>query len=365
MKRQKSRFLGLDIGHHTIKAVEVEGYDRGAWHVTAVGIAPTPADSVADGVVALPHLLSEAIRNLMRHNNLQARRVVCSVSGPAVHFRPLRLPKMSDNLLRKAVMFKAREAPMATPLEEMIVEYNVQATDSSATDLDVLLVAAPRAIVDSRADVLSDCGLTVEAIDLDGFALMRALVDFSLNDEDHQQTIAIVSMGHTYTEFNIVTRGTFSFPRSIPIGGSHFDHTLQNSLGLDAAAVEEMKQMVDLRTLLSPDPYAPPNSPDQLLRPAMDELVREITRSINYYQSQFAEGSTDAAVDHVLLCGGGARMKGIRDYMSARLRMDVQLANPLAPYFSANESPELDLVRDHAPSMVSALGLALYGFSSN
>ncbi|HET6385708.1 MAG TPA: type IV pilus assembly protein PilM [Armatimonadota bacterium] len=361
MARFKNRYLGLDIGHHMIKAVELEGSTRNNWQVSGVGVAPTPGDSVADGVIANSELLSGAIRDLIRHNNLTAKHAFCSVSGPAIHFRPLRLPRMKDNQLRKAVQFKAKEAQTATPIDEMIVEYDIQDVDPSAADLDVLMVAAPRAIVESRAEAVSEAGLVVESIDLDGFALMRALIEFSPNPEDMFKTVAIVCMGHTYTEFNIVTRGTFSFPRSIPIGGSHFNHTLRSSLGLDETAVEEMKHLMDVRPLLSSDAYTQSSSPEQLLRPAMEELVRELTRSVNYYQSQFAEGTVDAAVDRVLLCGGGARMLGIQEYMYNRLRLDVEIADPLAAFFQNAASPEMELVSDYSPAMVCALGLALSG----
>jgi type IV pilus assembly protein PilM len=267
---------------------------------------------------------------------------------------------MNDTQIRKAVLFKARETPTATPLDEMVVEYDVQDPDPTMTDLDILMVAAPRAIVESRADAVRDAGLIVEAVDLEGFALMRALVECSPDRSILQKTVAIVSLGHTFTEFNIVTRGSFSFPRSIPIGGSHFNHTLQNSLGLDPKAVEEMKHFLDLRSLLSVDVASGNATPEQMLRPGMDELVREITRSINYYQSQFAEGAYESSIDQLLLCGGGARMTGMKEYVAARLRLDVEVADPLDSFFAANLSPEIDLVRDYAPALVCALGLALY-----
>ncbi|MCA1597323.1 MAG: type IV pilus assembly protein PilM, partial [Chloroflexi bacterium] len=324
MARRVNRYLGLDVGHHMIKAVEIEGLNRTSWSVTGVGLAPTPAFSVADGVVVDSVTLSEAIRDLLRHNNLQSKSAFCSVSGPAVHFRPIRLPRMNEAQLRKAVLFKAREAPTSTPIEEMIVEYDVHDTDSTSTDLDIFLVAAPKNIVESRADAVAEAGLVVEAVDLEGFALMRALVEGSLDSHHRNRTVAIVAIGHTYTEFNIVTHGTFSFPRSIPIGGMHFDQTLKSSLGLDDQGVQELKHLMDVRSLLTADPYAANSSPEHLLRPSLEELVREITRSINYYQSQFAEGTPDATVDHVLICGGGARMNGIEEYMTTKLRIDVQ-----------------------------------------
>ena len=361
MGRRKERFLGLDIGHHAIKAVEVEGYDSSNWRISGLGIIPTPADCIADGVVAQPYILSEAIRSLTRRYNFQAKRAVCSVSGPAVHFRPVRLPRMHDAQLRKAVMFKAREAPTATPIEEMIVEYDVQDVDPTAPDLDILMVAAPRAIVESRADAVASAGLLVEAVDLDGFALMRALVEYSLNPEDRERTVAIVSLGHTYTEFNIVTHGVFSFPRSIPIGGSHFSHAIRSTMGPEANGIEEIKQNIDLRKLLETDPYSTESGPEQMLRPAMEELVRELMRSINYYQSQFSEGAREAELAHLLLCGGCARMIGMKEYMSARLRMDVEIADPLASYLAEHPGPDLEEVREQSPAMVSALGLALYG----
>ena len=57
----KKACVGLDIGHHTLRAVQVERTTSG-WRVAKSASAPTPEDTVRDGVVIDPTIRSEERR---------------------------------------------------------------------------------------------------------------------------------------------------------------------------------------------------------------------------------------------------------------------------------------------------------------
>ena len=58
--------------------------------------------------------------------------------------------------------------------------------------MNVMLVAAPREMVDSRVKVIESAGLDPLAVDVEAFALIRSLVEFSASDEYLHKTVALI-----------------------------------------------------------------------------------------------------------------------------------------------------------------------------
>ena len=102
----KKSFIGIDLGHYSIKAVALERH-AGGWRVSKYASAPTPPDSVKDGVVVDNQSMVLAIKALIKDNNLHASGAIIAVSGGSVVVRQVRMPKMAEATLRKSIKFEA------------------------------------------------------------------------------------------------------------------------------------------------------------------------------------------------------------------------------------------------------------------
>ena len=339
----KKSFIGIDLGHHTIKAVALERTPSG-WRVTRHASAQTPLDAIKDGVVVDMPSMVAALKSLLKENQLNGGGgAMIAVAGGSVVVRQVRMPKMAEATLRKSIKFEAsRYVPSS--VEDSYIEFEIIGPVDDQ-QMDVLMVAAPKDVVESRMQVCEDAGLEVEAVDIEAFAMYRALVEADLDQEWSGQTIALVDVGSATTNISVVSHGVFSMTRSIPQGADTLTQALKSYFKLSDEDAESGKAQLDLRELLE-DSKPKENPPLRVLQPHVDDLVREIRRSLNYYQSQQQEGASKQ-IDHILLTGGGAKLAGLTEYFGHKLSISTTLhdifANPRFAHFGDADETGLDL----------------------
>jgi type IV pilus assembly protein PilM len=212
--------------------------------------------------------------------------------------------------------------------------------------MNVLIVAAPRDIVESRVAACTEAGLEVEVVDIEVFAAYRALLECDLDFDPMATTIGIVEIGAQSSSVSVVHQGVFTMHRSIPHGGRLLTEALSAQFGLSPEEAEEGKGTLDVAELVG-GPQPPENPPLRVVLPHLEDLVREIRRSVNYFQSQQPEGAPGRQVQRLLLTGGGARLKGLDLYLDHRLGIPVIEAglfdNPRFVGATAEEGRGVDL----------------------
>ena len=368
----KEKIVGVDIGSRFIKVVQAEaGRTPGSWQIVKAAVGPTPADTVREGIVIDQPAVAAALRALMQNEGIEANSAVAAISGASVIVRHIKLPKMSESILRKSIRFEAAKH-ISSSVDDSMIEFEITGMVPGEDDkMSVMLVAAPNDMVESRLITLSIAGLEPVAMDIEAFSLQRALVDLSPTRPGEGTTLALLDIGATTTDVNIVTNGLFALTRNIPIAGDSFTQALKViSPGAEWNALEALKAQVDMTTLLQPDGDPELAELARAMQPALDELLREVRRSTNYYQSQLADpansilpaGTTSqnsGPVAKIVITGGSAKMKGLEAYMAARLGIAVEQWNPF-------ENPALDTSRlapgfleENHPFLVTGIGLAL------
>jgi type IV pilus assembly protein PilM len=181
----------------------------------------------------------------------------------------------------------------------------------------------------------------------------------------------LLDIGATTTDVNIIANGLFALTRNIPIAGDSFTQAIKSiAPGAGWAELERMKTEVDMAALLQGDNDSEAAALARTLQPAIDELLREVRRSTNYYQSQLADtansilpagttSQTSGPVGKIVITGGSAKMRGLEAYMSARLGVPVEIWNPFQnPELEAGQI-EPSFIDENHPFLVTAIGLAL------
>jgi type IV pilus assembly protein PilM len=375
--------IGLDIGSHHIKAIYLER-KRGGWTVTAAGVVPTPVDSVTEGIVHEPVRVADAVGALLRERNIPPGEAVAAISGSTVTVRQIRMPNVPTNSLSKAVRFEA--AKYLPSVQESAVEYAVLGKSGEPLQLDVLLVAAPNEMVNSRVQAMEMAGLDPVAVDIEAFALLRSL---SAAGFDLSEPMAVLNMGAAFTDFHILYDENIALTRSIPMGGAMLTQAIVSAANVTADEAEALKEELDLQpgppggfrgedsgvdedsgtdgfAGVSAEPRPPTPGLDmamQVTMPFLDEILREVRRSLNFYHSQFPEGASQANVTRLLLCGGTARMRGLAGFLEERLSVPVavlDLFNATGHLAGVDvEGPTRDWLRGRSADLAIATGLAL------
>jgi len=323
----KDKIVGLDIGSHTIKAVQAEPV-RSGWQVTHAWICPTPPETIRDGVILDRESVSAAVKELLQSQRVSATGGVAAIAGTTVIIRQVELPKMTEVALRKSIRYEASKY-VPTSIEDNIVEFDILGPAEDPGLMKVMLVAAPREMVNSRADVLEMAGLEPIAVDVEAFALLRGLLETDPRAQAHERVIVLMDLGANHTDINIIVRGNFALTRTIPISGNTMTNAIKTWLRCSQEEAEEAKLRVNLDQ--SEDPVmGEMRDQEPALRalvPLMDEMLREVRRSINYYQAQFPESSGEGVIDKIVLTGGVARMAGIDRYFARKLNLEVEIGD--------------------------------------
>ncbi len=354
--------VGIDIGSHSIKVVQVTP-TRTGFALLRAGSTPTPPEAIKQGIVDDRLAVAEAVNTLLHTLGISAPWAVAAVAGPTVVVRQVRLPAMPEHQLRKSIYWEARNY-ISFPVEDSLVEFQILGTTmvDGTPQMDVMLVATPRDLVDSRTSTLEQAGLEPIAIELEPFALMRVAVDLPQGALAHE-TVALVSIGATYTHISIIAAGTFILSRSVTVAGNSFTEAIASGMGIDPAQAEEIKESEtqavndeSSRSLLSPVGQ----DASRALEGVLEELVREIRRSFAYYDYQQTPGGEHEAqgVTRIYLTGGGAKLSGLVAYLADQMSIPVETVN----LFENNliQVPAgADQIVPQTPLLTTAFGLAL------
>jgi type IV pilus assembly protein PilM len=314
----KKTTVGIDFGHHSIKAMQLERTAE-AWKIVKLASVPTPAEAMKDGVVVDPSLMGLVLKQMLKDNHISATSASVAVAGGSVIVRPVRIPKMAEGALRKSMKLEAgRYVPSSA--DDSYIEFEIIG-DADDGQMDILVVAAPKDIVETRLQACEAAGLEVESVDIEAFAIYRSVVEADPARDWSEKTIAVIDIGATTTSVSVVQKGLFAMSRTIPNGGQMLTEALKNYFKLSEEDAESGKAQLDFRDLIGEAP--PKESPPlRVLQPHVDDLVREIRRSLNYYQSQ-QQDAKDGAVDALLLTGGGVKLMGLAEYISHKLGIET------------------------------------------
>jgi type IV pilus assembly protein PilM len=357
---RKETLVGLDIGSANIKAVQLEP-QRFGYRVVRAAQQATPVRSVREGVITDKPAVAGAIRELFKAARINATGAVMAVSGPSVMVRQVQMPRVSDAVLAKTIRFEAGKY-VTTNIDETSLAYEILGPAlSEPTQDEMMLVSAPREIVDGRVDIVEMLGLDAVAIDTEAFALLRGV--FELDPSTVTDGLQVlVDIGAAHTEVTIMNNGVFGLTRSIPLAGNSFTEAIQSQLRVDFKAAEERKKEIDLATLINGGVNTGDAEALRSLQGSVDEMLREVRRSINYYQSQLPEEAGAINVAEIILTGGSALLGGIAPYMNARLGIETRITSPFSSNNIEAEPEAIAWLQENGPQLGIALGLALKEF---
>ncbi len=358
----KNMHIGLDIGSSAIKLVQLQ-HGRDGTSLHKAGSAPTPPGTVKGGVVVDPPAVAQTIRSLLEALQIDSRTATVGIAGPTVVAREVPLPTMSERQLRKSIQWEARNY-ISFPVEDSIVEFEVlDRPANTGGQMRVMLVAAPRDMVGSQVEAMELAGLEPLAVEIQPFAAMRGLLAADNRDLAEGETVALLGIGAAYTEITIIKDGRFVLTRTIPIAGNAFTESIKNALDIgeeEANRIKEgaMQLVLGEEERAALDPAAQQAS--RALEPLLDELIREVRRSLAYhdYQQQSPEaGSGELGVSRILLNGGSAKLPRLEDYFQAQLGVPVKVVKVFSR--GAQSGMNQAYLEAHAPLLLVGTGLAL------
>ena len=345
-RRQRS-LVGLDIGSSAVKVVELRRSGT-SYSLVAAGIEPLPHESVIDGAIVDPGVVSDAIRRLYKRLNVKTKEVSVSLSGHAVIVKKVSLPPMPDEELRSSIQWEARQH-IPFDSNDVNLDYQVMVDSVAAPDsgqLDVLIVAAKKDKVQDYTAVVSQAGCVAVVLDVDAFALQKAYELSSGVQPDRVQVL--VNAGASSINLNVVQGRQSLFTRDVAIGGNAYSEALQHELNLSFEDADQLKKGAAVGGIRYAD--AKP-----VIGAVTQNLLQEVSKTLDFFRAT-------AATDHfdgLVLSGGTSGIDGILRALSERFETDVQ---PFDPFGRVTVDPQLMSLEQRAelgPMLAVATGLAL------
>lgn len=333
--------VGLDIGSKTIKLVEVS-FDGGRNILKSagvVGFVGTPVENVQDDKSYAS--LADAIKKLIHDTKVSTREVDLAIPESQSFTRVIKFPLLSDQEIASAVKWEA-EQYIPIPVSEAIIQHEIveRREKTSPPEVLVLLVAAPRALVEKYVKVASMAGLTSAAVETSLVAMTRALAPAN-------QTAILMDMGARATSIAVVKNSQLVFSRTIPTAGAAFTRAVGQSLGVPEAQAEQYKTTYGLSAKQLEGKVA------AAITPVFTTVTEEIKKAVHYYQTEL-QGEMPTSL---VLSGGSAGLPSLVPSLTKAVGVEVVIGNPFAKVVT--DPVTAKKLSAYAPLYSVATGLAI------
>ena len=229
--------VGLDVGSSSIKAVELKK-KGGQIEVAHLGLEPLASDIVVDSMIVDSGQVSSSISKLFADNEIKTKSVATAVSGHSVIVKKISMPSMSDQELAETI---EKEAASHIPfdLADVSLDYQIMSEEAGNPQMDVLLVAVKKDKILNYTNVLSMAGRTPSIVDIDALALQNC---YEYNYQPAPgQVVALLNLGASVMNINIVKGTTPLFPRDVSVGGHQYTDSLQKELDLSSSMTSDAR----------------------------------------------------------------------------------------------------------------------------
>jgi type IV pilus assembly protein PilM len=341
--------VGLDLGSSSIKTIEL-GRRGSQYEVVNLAVAELPDGAIVDGAIKDGAGVATAIRALFADNHITASNVATSVSGHSVIVRRITVTGESPDQLADAVAEEAAQA-LQLDLSEVTWDYHVLGPAPGRDAYEVMLVAVKRDKIASYTDVVEQAGKHAVVVDTDAFALENAF-EMSYQPPENQ-VVALVDIGASTTNINIVRNGVPLFTRDLSTGAAPVIESLEKELELSPEDAERLERGEVVANVSDEARTAH-------LRSALDPVLQEIRKTFDF----FKETGSVGGIQRLYLAGGLACVPGLAAILQEQLRIPAEVMDPFQHVTFRDANWDTDQIHQMAPRLGVAVGLALRGFDS-
>jgi type IV pilus assembly protein PilM len=345
-----TRVVGLRIGSSQLAAAHVS--NNGTAELLQIARASLERGLVVGGEVREPVALTKALKAFFSANKLPRKDIRLGIASNRIGVRVIDVPALNDpKQFENAIRFRAQEV-LPIPVTDAVLDHVVieeRTTDEGEAMRRVLLVFAHRELIARYVDVCRGAGLRLVGIDLDAFALLRALAPAAGNGT----AVVAVAVGHERTVFAVSDGSVCDFTRVLEWGSAAVDVSLARALNLAPSEAEPIKRALSLDATEPPAGLTPMEfeAARAAVKAEIAVLARELISSLRFYQAR--PESLD--IGEVLVSGGGAQLGGFAAELQRVIGAPVRIADPLARVTLAKKLK----VPDETGSLAIAVGLGI------
>ena len=328
-RRRAKRLVGLKIGASQLAAARV--VNNGTPELCQIAREDLEPGLVVGGELREPELLAEALRAFFRKHRLPRQNVRLGIANNRIGVRIFEIGGITDpRQLENAIRFRAQEA-LPIPIEEAVLDFHLlgERVDAEGnTFRRILLVVAYRELIDRYVSACKKAGIRLAGIDLEAFALLRALAD-PRNEEEAQSDAAlvVVAIGHERSTFAVSDGRVCEFTRVLDWGGATLDVAIARELNVAPSEAAPFKRELSLTAQNVPEGLTQEqaDAAREAVRRQLQTFARELVSSLQFYQNQ--PGSL--GIGEIVITGGTAHLAGLAEELQRLIGVRVAVGDPL------------------------------------
>ncbi len=338
-KRQRS-LVSIDMGSRYIKLLEIEGSPE-APRLRSMGMATLPLGAIVDGIPKQRAVIKERLEALINNLKVASKQVSLAISGYSVIIKRINLPREREADLPEGLEEEA-ESYIPFDLEEVYLDHHLFNPRQSG-NLDLLLVAARREIIDEYSSLAMEAGVVPSVVGVDVLSLSNTY-EFCQGSNG----AALVDIGASKMTVSIWSKGGPIFVRDVAQGGSQLTSDIAKALDIPFEEAERLKITI-----------SPQDQRFSKIREVVEEAqkrwIKEVKKALEFAKVSFG----DLDISAVYLVGGSARIKGLLESFRQGLDFEVHLLDPLASLEVDFQKIDENYVRQASIQMGVCLGSSL------
>ena len=345
------RIITLNLGSQTLGLASFAMQPNGGLILLDYQLREILADPANEGT--RHYQIAEVLGELMADLRVRDGNVNFAVPGQSVFTRFVKLPLVEEEKIERIVAFEAQQN-VPFPIDDVVWDYQLVGAGINE-QVQVVIVAIKADILEDINNAVEGTKLQTRVVDIAPMALYNAF-RYNYPDLSGSGCSLLADIGARTTNLLFVEPGKV-FTRSIPIGGGSITAAIAKEFGEPFPSAEARKKRDGFVSLGGA--YAEPSDPDvgrvsKIVRTSMTRLHAELMRSISHYRTQ-QQGSAPA---RILLCGGTAGMRYMREFFYEKLQLPIEFFNPLRNVAVA-EMPLVNELARSAHFLGELVGLAL------
>jgi len=348
--------LGIDIGTSAIKVVEIKKKGARAVLETYGAIALGPyAEEDVGRVTNLPiEKTVEALREVLKQAGTTTDSAALAIPVQQSLIFTVELPaQVKENEIASIIPNEARKY-IPVPITEVTLDYFIlpkkklsfeeantpELAPGSGGKTEILVVALQNEAVSKYRSIVSECALSASFFEIEIFSSVRA------NFEHELSLVLLMDFGASGTKLTLVEFGMVKGYHTIARGGADITDSIAKSFNIPFSEAEKKKKEGGL----SGSP-ADKNLLD-IIKIHLDYIFAETNSVLLSHERKYGR-----TVSKVILSGGGAMLRGLKEAATDNFRVEVELGNPFGKIGAPSFLDKVLLAT--GPEFAVALGLAL------
>ncbi len=296
--------------------------------------------------------VSNAIAEMVTELKVKGSDVRDVVSGQQVFMRFIKLLDIDEDIAEQVGHEAQQHIPF--PLEDIIYDYQELAAREEG-EREVLLVAIKKDVLDNLNGQVEESGLKTRAVDCSITSLYNA---FRMSYPQEEEPVMLLDIGAKTTDIIFADAGRF-FTRSVTAAGAFITNAIAREFKMSFRDAEQLKIANGVISLGNGHTDSMEEQEAALattIRNAMERLSSEVLRTINHYRAQYKGNAPVRAY----ICGGGARLPFIAEFLESKLNIPVEFMNPLNAFGIGKKIPQ-EMLESDALCLGPVAGAAVTG----